>query len=148
MEQIRLSYAYLLEMHIQYCIRYKKFRRRITEEELKRNFLLIDRFFFDESGKINWETIRRLMPPGIEEKIKKEYNILNENEIRLCCMILFNVQSNVIADLLPYTQTSIHSITYRIKQKTGMKNIMESLKYCCCVVPHTEQDNEAPILEE
>ena len=89
---------------------------------------MIDRFIFNEDGKINWESIRSLMPPKIEEKIKKEYEALTENEIRLCCLILFNVQSNDIADILPYTQKSIYSITCRIKQKTGKKNIMEILK--------------------
>jgi len=126
--QIRLSYAHLLKMHIQYCNRYKHFKNRVKDEGLKKDFQQIDQFFFSENGNINWETIFPLMPPEIERKIKKEYNALNENEIRLCCLLLFNIPCKDITGILPYTQKSIHSITHRIKQKTGMKNIKEGLK--------------------
>ena len=127
-EQIRLAYVYLLKVHIKYCYRYQFLKSRIRDEELKKDFQQIDQFFYIESGKINWNTIRPLMPPKIEGKIKKEYGELNENEIRLCCLLLFNVACKDIAEILPYTQRSIHSLTHRIKQKTGMKNIKEDLK--------------------
>jgi len=107
-EQIRLSYAHLLKMHIQYCIRNK--------------------YLKNEDNKINWDTIRPLMPPGIEKRIKKEYDTLNEREIRLCCLLLFNLPCKDIVEILPYTQKSIHSITHRIKQKTGIKKIKVGFK--------------------
>ena len=127
-EQIRLTYGHLLKMHIQYCNRYKQIRNRVNDEELKKDLYQMEQFFYNENGKINWETIRPLMPPEIEKKIKKEFNNLNQNEIRLCCLLLFSIPCVKIADILPYTQKSIHSITHRIKQKTGMRNIKEGLK--------------------
>ena len=128
-KQIRLSYAHLLKMHIQYCNRYKNFKNRVKDEELKRDFQQIDQFFFNENGKINWETICLLLPPEIERKIKEEYRTLSKNEIKLCCLLLFNVPCKDITEILPYTQKSIHSITHRIKQKTGMKKIKEGFLY-------------------
>ena len=127
-EQIRLSYAHLINVHIRHCYRYNQFKNKVKSEKLKKGFQQINRYFFDESGKINWETILPLMPPEIEEKIKKEYNMLNENEIRLCCLHLFSVPGSDIADILPYAHTSIHSTTYRIKRKVGTKNLIEKFK--------------------
>jgi DNA-binding CsgD family transcriptional regulator len=127
-KQIRLSYAHLLKMHIQYCNRYKNIKNRVKDEELIKDLQQIEQFFYKENGKINWETIYPLMPPDIEKRIKKEYGALNENEIKLCCLLLFNVPCKDITEILSYTQKSIHSITHRIKQKTGMKKIQENLK--------------------
>jgi len=127
-EQIRLSYAHLLKMHIQYCIKYKHFKNKICDDEMKIDFQQIEQIFFNENNKINWASIRPLMPPKIEGKIKKEFNKLNINEIRLCCLILFNVHSKNIAEILPYTQKSVHSMTHRIKRKTGIKKIKEGFK--------------------
>ena len=128
-KQIRLSYAHLLKMHIQYCNRYKNFKNRVKDEELKRDFQQIDQFFYNEKGKINWETICPLLPPEIEKKIKEKYSALSKNEIKLCCLLLFNVPCKDIAEILPYTQKSIHSITHRIKQKTGIKKVKEGFMY-------------------
>jgi len=140
MEQHRLAYAHLLKIHIQYCIKYKYFKNRVKDEKLQKDLNLIDRFFFDDSGKIKWDTVRLLMPPKIEEKIKKEFKTLNGNEIKLCCLILFNVPNKYITDLLPYTQTSVHSISYRIRQKIGKKNIKESLKMMFLRIPTMETE--------
>ena len=68
------------------------------------------------------------MPPNIEQNIKNEYNMLSLNEIRLCCLLLFNVTYSDIADILPFTQKSAHTIAHRIKQKTGMNDIKDNLK--------------------
>lgn len=127
-EQIRLSYAHLLKMHLQNCMRYKHSKNRNSDEELKDDFQQIEEYFFNESSKINWATIRPLIPPKIEGKIKKAHKNLNVNEIRLCCLLLFNVPCKDIAEILPYTQKSIHSITYRIKRKTGIKKIKDGFK--------------------
>jgi len=127
-DQVRLSYAHSIKMHISQCKNYQSVKEGIKDENLKKDFHKVDRFYFNESGKLNWETIRKLMPLGIEKKIKKEYDMLNENEIRLCCLLFFNVPGVLITEILPYTKRSIHSITYRIKKKAGISNIKESLK--------------------
>ena len=128
-EQIRLSYAHLLKMYMQLCQRYKLLKKGHSGvEEMKKIFHQVDRYFYDETGKINWNIIHPLMPPNIEKNIKKEYGALNEKEIKLCCLLLFDVSVNNIADILLYTHRSVHSITYRIKQKTGMIDIKANLK--------------------
>ena len=127
-EQVRLAYAHLLNLHIQYCKIYSEFIFMLNDEELEKDFHIIDQFFCNKSGKINWETIRILMPPDIEEKIQNKYKILNINEIKLCCLILFNVRTTDITDILSYQKGSIHTITNRIRQKIGVKNIKGSLK--------------------
>jgi helix-turn-helix protein len=127
-EKNRLSHSYLIKMHIQLCNKYKHIKTRINDGEIKKYFNLVDQHFYNENGKIKWDIIYPLMPSGFEKSIKNEYSELTENEIRLCCLLLFNVQSNDIANILPYTQKSVHSITHRIKQKTGMKDIKVNLK--------------------
>jgi len=126
-EQIRLSYAHLLKMYIQLCQKYKLFRKRNNEEEMKKYFHLVDQYFYDETGKINWNNIHPLIPPNIEKNIKNEYSELNEKEIRLCCLLLFDVPVADISEILLYTQRSIYSITHRIKLKTGMTDIRKNL---------------------
>jgi len=127
-EQLRLSYAHLIKMHIQLYKRYEGFKRRFNNDEVKKWIPSVDLYLYDATGKISWNNIHPLMPYGIEKSIKKEYGVLSDNEIRLCCLLLFDVPANEITDILPYTQRSIHSITHRIKQKTDMKDIKTNLK--------------------
>ena len=126
-KQIIVSYAHLLKLHLTYCRRYKNFKIKLKTEQSRKDFKKMDQFFYYEDGSIKWETINLLMPPKIEWKIKDEYKMLNENEIKICCLILFNVPCIDIAEVLQYTHKSVHSISHRIKLKTGMKNIKESL---------------------
>ena len=127
-EQIRLSHSNALKKYMQLCKRYKQFIKRFDDEEVKKYFHIIDMFFYDETGKIDWNNINLLMPPDIENSIKREYKLLNEKEVKLCCLLLFDISVNDIAEILPYTQKSIHSITHRIKQKTVIEDIKLNLK--------------------
>jgi len=124
-EQVRLSYANALKVYMHMHSQYKHLKtRNINDEKL---FHLIDHYFYDKSGKISWENIRLLIPINLEVNIKKKYNMLNEREICLCCLLLFDVAVSDIADILPYTQKSIHTITHKIKKKTCMKDIKSNL---------------------
>ena len=127
-EQIRLSYAHLLKMHLRFWNRFHHFKNEIKDVNLKKDFFPQELFFYDESGIINWKNVLPLLPPGIEKKIKNEYNMLNQTEVRLCCLILLNVPGKDILKILPFTHKSIHTVTYRIKQKLGMKNIQKGIK--------------------
>ena len=127
-EQLRLSYAHLIKMYIQLCKKYESFKKKNNNDETKKWIPPVDMYFYDATGKISWNNIHPLMPYDIEKSIKKEYGLLSENEIRLCCLLLFDVPANEITNILPYTQKSIHSITHRIKQKTNMKDIKTNLK--------------------
>ena len=127
-EQLRLSYVYLIKMHIQIYKKYELFKRKFNNDEAIKCIPSVDLYFYDATGKINWNNIQPLMPYDIEKKIKKEYGVLSENEIKLYCLLLFDVPLKDITDILSYTQRSIHSITHKIKQKTGIKNIKSNLK--------------------
>jgi len=125
-EQIALLHERVLRMYLQMYYKYKNFK--IKNKGNEDQFHLFDSFFHDATGKINWEHLRTLMPQDLEKNIKNKYNMLSENEIRLSCLILFNVSVQEITDILPFTQNSIYVITNRIKRKTGMKDIKSSLK--------------------
>jgi DNA-directed RNA polymerase specialized sigma subunit len=89
---------------------------------------LIDRYFFEETDKIKWDNLLMIMPPKFDKRVWEKYDMLNENERKLCILLFFDVSCKDIADILPYTQNSVHAVTYRIKQKTGMGNIKTNLK--------------------
>ena len=119
-ERIRMSYGYALRTYLQMIKKYKRIKFRIIEDEVKKYFHLLDNHFLDKNGKINWDDIRLLMPPNIEINIKNEYSMLNENEVKLCCLLLFDVLMNDITNILPFTKKSIYVIKNRIKKKTGI----------------------------
>jgi len=127
-ERIRQSYCHILKTYLQLHEKYTSLKATIIDDELKKYFHLLDYLFLDSIGKIKWDSIRLLMPLNLEENIKKEYEMLSENEIRLCCLILFNATASDIAAILPFTRKSIYVVTNRIKKKTGMKDIREDLK--------------------
>ena len=122
-KRILFSHAHMIERYMQVFNRYKNFKNRIKDENLKNALNVFDQFFYDETGKFNWENISQLLPADIENSIKKEYNTLNDKEIRLCCLLLLDLSVSDIAEILQYTQKSVHTITYNIKQKTGIKDI-------------------------
>jgi len=122
-EELRLSYANMLEVYVHFNKNYKTLKKQFSEEEMKKYFQLFEFYLYDETGNINWYYVSMLLPPNLEQSIKKEYNMLSEKEIRLCCLLLFDIPVKEIASLLIYKQKSIHSIVYKIKQKTGMKDI-------------------------
>ena len=127
-EHIRLSYAHVLKTYLRFHDNYNHLKIKTTDEESKKVFQLLDQSLYGKTGKLNWDNICPLMPANLEKGIKKEYAMLSENEIKLCCLLFFGVPCKDIASVMSHTQQSVHSITYRIKQKTGMKNIRESLK--------------------
>ena len=128
-EQLIQSYSSSLKMYSQFCKKYKQVASHIKNEETKRYFYRIDKYYFDDADKIKWNTLEPLISPNIESNVKRLYGgILNENEIRLCCLLFLGLSAKEISDILPFTQNSVHVISSRIKKKTGMKNIKESLR--------------------
>ena len=128
LENIRLSYAHVLKAYLRLHDNYNHLKIKITDEESKKIFQLLDQSLYGKKGKLNWNNIHPLMPANLEKSIKKKYVMLSDNEVKQCCLLLFSVPCKDIAAVLSLTQQSVHSITYRIKQKAGMKNIRESLK--------------------
>jgi len=126
-EDVRLSYAHALKMYLQIHNEYRHIKFRTTDEEVQKKIPLLDKHFYDGTGKLKWDDIRTLLPPNLEENITKAYKMLTENEIRLCCLLLFDLNASEICDILPYKQDSVYVVTYRIKRKTGMKDITRSL---------------------
>ena len=127
-EQIRLAHERALKTHLHLHNRYKLFKVRFKDNEMVKCFNLFDQLLYDCTGKLDWENIRLLIPAGIEDSIKKEYDMLTVNEIRLCCLLLFNVPYDEIAEILPFTQKSAHTVAHRIKRRAGINNIKTCLK--------------------
>lgn len=126
-EKIRLVYVHVLKTYLQIHNEYRHIRFSITDELVKKKFDPLDQHFYDEIGKLRWENIQSLMPPNLEKKVKRAYKMLCENEIRLCCLLLFDVNTSDIINILPYTNESVYVVTNRIKRKTGMNDIIGSL---------------------
>ena len=126
-ERIRLAYSHALNTFLQVFTKYKQLKKRFNNETLEKCSLSADRTFFDKNGAIRWEIVHPMMPKELEENIKKEFALLSEKEIKLCCLLLFDVPVCVISNILPYTNQSVHTKTYEIKKKTGVKNLKNYL---------------------
>ena len=124
MEQSRLPYAHMLEMYLQLYKRQDQLVSDIKDEKLK-HFYQTDLPYYDENGKINWEIIHQFMPPDTEKRLEEKYRALNTNEIRLCYLLFFKIPYKTISKILPYRKESIRRTIYKIKQKTGLKDIEE-----------------------
>ena len=126
-EQLRLTYSYMLKAHLEICKKYESFKRELKMEEHGNTIQLTDKFLYGEEGKINWETILPLLPINFEEKIKKRYAKLNTNEIRLCCLLLFDLDIFDVLCILPYNKNSLQSTKSKIRKKIGSNDIIKTL---------------------
>jgi hypothetical protein len=88
---------------------------------------LINTFFYGEPGELNWVSIRKLIPANLEGRIKEKYNMLNTNEIRLCCLMLFDVDKKDITHILPLKKNSLSPMVYQIKKKSGINDLKKAL---------------------
>ena len=124
-EQIRISCSHMLNTYLQLCMKHDQFRVIATDNNSKKNSINSDHSFYDENNKIRWDIIRNFMPPNIEKHIKEEYSMLNDNEIRLCCLLFFNLPIKNITYILPYKKNSVYSVSFMVKQKMGIKDFSE-----------------------
>lgn len=62
----------------------------------------------------------------------KQMQVLNEQEIRLCVLVLLHISRNQMADILPYAPNGIGKFKYRVAQKLGTegKNLRN---YLVCI---------------
>ena len=127
-EQIRSSFSHMLKEHLRVCKNYDQLKADIKEEQAKKRFYHTEPSFHDENGRINWEIIRRFIPSDFENHIRKEYSMLNENEVRLCFLLFFNASNKTIAAILPYKQKSIRSMIHKVKKKAGIIDMKENRK--------------------
>ena len=97
-EQTRQSYSQMLKMYLQL---YKK------HELLKHNN-------FSEKSKISWDIVSQFIPQDLEKNLKEEYPVLNQNEVRLCCLLFFDLSYKNILEILPYSSKSLGSIIVRL----------------------------------
>ena len=67
----------------------------------------------------------------LAEKLKQKH-IFNEQEVRLCVLVLLNMSRNQIADILPYAQNGVGKLKYRVSKKLHIegKNLQ---KYLICI---------------
>jgi len=121
-KQDRLAYSHMLKEYLWIYKHYDMLKNDMKAENLKKRYFYSEPSYYDENGKINWEIIHRFIHLNFEMNLKEVYNMLNVNEIRLCCLLYYGVSSKMIAEILPYTQMSIRTITARIKRKAGFKD--------------------------
>ena len=126
-EEVRFLYSRVINFYMQSYLDYKNFKKQFNSVEVDKYYYLLDKFYLDNTGNLNWVRIKKMMPPKLEQNIKKTYNTLNEKEVMLCCLLLFDVTVINIANALSYKTRSIHTITHKIKQKTGMKDLRSDL---------------------
>jgi len=126
-EQLRLTYSYMLKAHLDICKKYESFKRGLKMEEHGNTIQLTDKFLYGKEGKINWETILPLLPVNFEEKIKKRYVKLNTSEIRLCCLLLFDLDIYNLLRILPYNKNSLQATKSKIRKKIGSNDIIKAL---------------------
>ena len=120
-----VSFSFMLNEYLRICHKYDQWKAYVREDKTKKYYDPDGISYLDENGKINWDIIRRFMPRDVEIFVKNRFKMLNEHEVRLCCLLFFGVTKKNIAHFLPYKQASIKSITCRIKRKTNMKDINE-----------------------
>ena len=56
----------------------------------------------------------------LAEKLKQKH-IFNEQEVRLCVLVLLNMSRNQIADILPYAQNGVGKLKYRVSKKIAYR---------------------------
>ena len=127
-EQMIQSFQYMLNIYLHQYDKYANVDEAERNEKSKENFYTKDISFLNKNGKINWEIIRRIMPFDIEKKLREEYSSLSINEIRLCCLLFFEVSHKDIAEILPYHHDSIRVISFRIREKTGIKDFKKMFR--------------------
>ena len=122
-ELIRMSFSQMLKEYLHVCKLYDRLMTEVKKENPKKHFFSSDPSFYDENGKINWAIIRQFMPWDFEKIIKEEYSMLNEHEIRLCCLLFFKLSLKQIEEVLPYKQKSIGVTKMKIKRKTRLSDL-------------------------
>ena len=130
MEQARELLCNTLKSYLDLYRRYDRLKVdiRIREEKPGKRFYSDDLSFYQEDGKINWEVIRKCIHYDMEQYLKREYPMLNENEVRLCCLLFFKIPVKTIAKILPYKEQSIRSVAFKIKQKAELGHINEMFR--------------------
>ena len=125
---VRNSYSQSLNGYFQLCRRYAQIKKSSFESNQKQFFFKTDSLFYDPEGKINWDNVRQLLPPNMEQHIKGKYRMLKYNEIRLCCLLAFDISPETIASIKLYKKASIPSIKHLIKQKSGIQDFTGLLR--------------------
>jgi len=124
-EKFRAYNAHNLNKFLKKIKYYNPLNYKVKDYRLKETFNQDFLQVYDENGKISWDAIRLFIPPGIEKAIKSECKEFNDNEIRLCCLLIFDVPTKSILNILTYNKKSIYSTTYTIKKKAKVKKIPE-----------------------
>jgi len=127
-EYIMNTHSQSLNFYFKLFRTYAQIKKSSLELSQKRLFLKTDSLFNDEEEKINWDNVRQLLPPNFEEFIRKKYRMLNDNEIRLCCLFALQISPKTIAEIMLYQEASIPSIKHLIKKKSGILSFTDLLR--------------------
>ena len=127
-EYIRNTHSQCLNFYLKLFRTYVQIKKSSVEISQKRLFLKTDSLFYDEEEKVNWDNVRQLLPPDFEEFVKTKYRMLNDNEIRLCCLFALDISPKTIAAIMLYQEASIPSIKHLIKRKSGIRSFTDPLR--------------------
>ena len=101
--------------------------------QLEQNCLVItqNKEFPNNINWKNFETMRKIVDTNFNMFVSKlcHIGILNETEIRLCILVLLNLDRNIVSNILPYAKNGVGKLKYRVAQKMGVegKNLRKHL---------------------
>ena len=124
-EHIRNLYSQSLNFYFKLFEQYARVKKSSNDNIRPILFRLTDRFFYDAEEKINWDNVRQLLPPNMEPYLRGKYRMLNDNEIRLCCLFAFGISPKTIALIMLYNEASIPSFKHLIKRKSGIQGFAD-----------------------
>ncbi len=128
-ERIRLSYTCTLKTHLKIYRGYEQFKKININKDNQYIFLLFNAHFYGNIEKIDWDTVRPLMPANLETDIKKEYDMLNSNEVKVRCLLIFDIAYADIIYILKLKRDTAHTYAHRIRNKTGVSDIPEAFMH-------------------
>ena len=127
-EKIRGLNSHKLNRHLNLYKKFDQLKKSVQRERdgfQRTQIYQPDISYYDEKGKINWEIIRQFISVDFEKFLKEEFPKLNDNEIRLCCLLFLKIKNKTIAQILPFKTNSIYPTIRRIRQKTDVKDLNE-----------------------
>ncbi len=73
------------------------------------------------SGESVWDILYSMMPHDFEKTIQLKYSQLDKSEVRICCLLYFDLTNKEISFILKFKPNTIHSRRSTIRSKLGIE---------------------------